>query len=207
MYQAGVEWILGFRLRGTTLLIDPCIPRAWPGYEIDFRYHSASYEIVVENPHGVSRGVASVELDGADAGRTRCGDPARRRRRERTGSGSSSATDDSGRHWPFSCSIDDVSHAQPRNVLRSHRKLIARTVYVPAVHESNSTISVVLSKLDRRGNDAAEAVDDLQVDVGARALGVVGERRVGGPRDRDPVVRAATHRPRGEVEWCAVSSS
>ncbi len=64
MYQAGVEWILGFRLRGTTLRIDPCIPRAWPGFEIDFRYHSARYEIVVENPHGVSRGVASMELDG-----------------------------------------------------------------------------------------------------------------------------------------------
>ena len=64
MYQAGVEWILGFRLRGTTLFIDPCIPRAWPGYEIDFRYHSARYEIVVENPQGVSRGVASSELDG-----------------------------------------------------------------------------------------------------------------------------------------------
>ena len=64
MYQAGVEWILGFRLRGTTLLLDPCIPRAWPGFEIDFRYHSARYEIVVENPQGVSRGVASSELDG-----------------------------------------------------------------------------------------------------------------------------------------------
>ncbi|MGD0020618.1 MAG: phosphorylase, partial [Candidatus Limnocylindrales bacterium] len=64
MYQAGVEWILGFRLRGTTLLLDPCIPRAWPRYEIDFRYHSARYLIVVENPHGVSRGVASSELDG-----------------------------------------------------------------------------------------------------------------------------------------------
>ena len=64
MYQAGVEWILGFRLRGTTLLIDPCIPRAWPSYEIDFRYHTARYEIVVENPQGVSRGVASSELDG-----------------------------------------------------------------------------------------------------------------------------------------------
>jgi len=64
MYQAGVEWILGFRLRGTTLLIDPCIPRAWPGYEIDYRYHSARYEIIVENPQGVSRGVASSELDG-----------------------------------------------------------------------------------------------------------------------------------------------
>jgi cyclic beta-1,2-glucan synthetase len=64
MYQAGVEWILGFHLRGTTLLLDPCIPRAWPRYEIDFRYHSARYEIVVENPQGVSRGVASSELDG-----------------------------------------------------------------------------------------------------------------------------------------------
>jgi len=63
MYQAGIEWILGFRLRGATLSLDPCIPRAWPRYEIDFRYHSAKYEIVVENPQGVSRGVASIELD------------------------------------------------------------------------------------------------------------------------------------------------
>jgi cyclic beta-1,2-glucan synthetase len=64
MYQAGVEAILGFHLRGTTLVIDPCIPRAWRGYELDFRYHSARYAIVVENPQGVSRGVASAELDG-----------------------------------------------------------------------------------------------------------------------------------------------
>ena len=64
MYQAGIESILGFRLRGTTVLIDPCIPRAWPGYEIDFRYGSARYEIVVENPQGVSRGVVWAELDG-----------------------------------------------------------------------------------------------------------------------------------------------
>jgi cyclic beta-1,2-glucan synthetase len=64
MYQAGVEWILGFRLRGTTLMIDPCVPRAWPRYEITFRYRSARYEIVVENPAGVSRGVTRMELDG-----------------------------------------------------------------------------------------------------------------------------------------------
>ena len=64
MYQAGVEWILGFRLRGTTLVLDPCIPRAWPGFEISFRYHSARYEITVENPQSVSRGVTSIDLDG-----------------------------------------------------------------------------------------------------------------------------------------------
>lgn len=64
MYQAGVESILGFRLRGTTLLIDPCVPRTWPGYEIEFRYHSARYQISVENPQGVSRGVMQADLDG-----------------------------------------------------------------------------------------------------------------------------------------------
>ena len=64
MYRAGLEWILGFRLRGKTLLIDPCIPRKWPGFEIVYRHGSARYEIAVTNPHNVSRGVSSVELDG-----------------------------------------------------------------------------------------------------------------------------------------------
>ncbi|HEU4915829.1 MAG TPA: glucoamylase family protein [Acidimicrobiia bacterium] len=64
MYRAGVEWILGFRLRGAGLLVDPCIPRAWRGFEIDFRYHSARYEIQVSNPNGVTRGVTSLTLDG-----------------------------------------------------------------------------------------------------------------------------------------------
>jgi cyclic beta-1,2-glucan synthetase len=65
MHRAGVESILGFRLRGARLSVDPCIPRGWPGFEMTFRYRSARYDIVVENPHRVSRGVSSVELDGA----------------------------------------------------------------------------------------------------------------------------------------------
>jgi cyclic beta-1,2-glucan synthetase len=64
MYRAGVEWILGFRLRGTVLHVNPCIPRAWPRYEIDFRYHSSRYRLSVENPRGVMRGVTSISLDG-----------------------------------------------------------------------------------------------------------------------------------------------
>ena len=64
MYRAGLEWILGFRRRGAMLLIEPCIPKAWRQFEILYRYHSARYDIVVENPHGVSRGVTCVELDG-----------------------------------------------------------------------------------------------------------------------------------------------
>ena len=64
LYRAGLEWILGFRVRGATLLIDPCVPKTWGGFEMVFRYHSARYEIVVENPRRVSRGVTRVELDG-----------------------------------------------------------------------------------------------------------------------------------------------
>jgi cyclic beta-1,2-glucan synthetase len=64
-YRAGLEWILGFRLRGERLNIEPCIPASWPGYEITFRYHSARYEIAIENPRRVSRGVTSLEVDGA----------------------------------------------------------------------------------------------------------------------------------------------
>ena len=66
MYRAGVEWILGFRLRGTNLVIDPCIPRAWRGFEIAFRYHSARYEIHVSNPNGVTKGVIGLTMDGVD---------------------------------------------------------------------------------------------------------------------------------------------
>jgi cyclic beta-1,2-glucan synthetase len=64
LYRAGMEWMLGFRLRGATLFIDPCVPRHWPGYSIRFRYHSAVYVIAVENPRHVSRGVTLTELDG-----------------------------------------------------------------------------------------------------------------------------------------------
>jgi cyclic beta-1,2-glucan synthetase len=64
MYQAGLEWILGFRLRGARLVIDPCIPHAWPGFSMAYRYRTTRYEIVVENPHRVSRGVSSLGLDG-----------------------------------------------------------------------------------------------------------------------------------------------
>ncbi len=64
MYRVGVEGILGITLRDGALRVDPCIPRHWPGYEAVFKTSEAEYQIVVENPHGVNRGVRSVELDG-----------------------------------------------------------------------------------------------------------------------------------------------
>jgi len=64
MYQAAVEWILGLRRHGNALVIDPCIPRAWPGFEIELRHGTARYQITVENPAGVCRGIVRAEIDG-----------------------------------------------------------------------------------------------------------------------------------------------
>ncbi len=64
MYRAGLEWILGFRVRGAFLELDPCVPKSWPGFELAFRFHSSRYEISVSNPRRVSRGVSHAELDG-----------------------------------------------------------------------------------------------------------------------------------------------
>ena len=66
MYRAGIEWILGFRLRGERLHLNPCIPRDWPGFRISFTYHSSRYDIDVENPLGVMRGIQRVEVDGRE---------------------------------------------------------------------------------------------------------------------------------------------
>jgi cyclic beta-1,2-glucan synthetase len=50
-------------------VIDRCILQAWPGFELAFRYRSARYDVVVDNPQKVSRGVASVAVDGVALGR------------------------------------------------------------------------------------------------------------------------------------------
>jgi cyclic beta-1,2-glucan synthetase len=63
-YRIALEWLLGFRLKGDKLLLDPCIPRGWPSFEITYRHGTAQYDISVENPLGVCRGIIAVKLDG-----------------------------------------------------------------------------------------------------------------------------------------------
>ncbi len=64
MYRAGLESILGFKLEGASLRIDPCVPRWWRDFEITYRRGHSTYRIKIENPLGISHGVATVELDG-----------------------------------------------------------------------------------------------------------------------------------------------
>jgi cyclic beta-1,2-glucan synthetase len=72
MYRTGVEGILGINLRGDRLTINPCIPRAWTGFEVTYKHGASRYRIAVENPHGVSRGIVQASMDGQEISRTAC---------------------------------------------------------------------------------------------------------------------------------------
>ncbi|MDH3235319.1 MAG: glycosyl transferase, partial [Alphaproteobacteria bacterium] len=65
MYRAGVEGILGIRREGAFLVVDPCIPAAWPGFEATVKVESTHYGIRVENPSHCGRNDVNAVLDGA----------------------------------------------------------------------------------------------------------------------------------------------
>jgi cyclic beta-1,2-glucan synthetase len=64
-YRVALEGILGLEKRGDRFRLDPCIPAAWPGFTLDYRYGTSSYHIDVRNPGGASQSVVAVTLDGA----------------------------------------------------------------------------------------------------------------------------------------------
>jgi cellobiose phosphorylase len=67
LYRVALEAILGFRLTGDTLRLEPCVPSGWPGYEVTYRHRSATYRIRVDNAGGTGHGVRSVMVDGQAA--------------------------------------------------------------------------------------------------------------------------------------------
>ena len=64
MYRLGLEAILGIRRMGKTLQINPCIPTHWQNYRVTYRVGATTFQIQVDNPSGVNRGVQRVTLDG-----------------------------------------------------------------------------------------------------------------------------------------------
>jgi cyclic beta-1,2-glucan synthetase len=80
MYRAGMEGILGIRRQGERLLVDACVPAAWPGFTATITIEHVTCQIEVRaadhdgdvEPHweldGVpmphSTGPVSVPIDG-----------------------------------------------------------------------------------------------------------------------------------------------
>ena len=63
LYRTILEAILGLRREGDRLVIDPRIPPDWPGFEIVYRFRTATYRIVVQNPQSVESAPAAVWVD------------------------------------------------------------------------------------------------------------------------------------------------
>jgi cyclic beta-1,2-glucan synthetase len=61
MYRVGLETILGFTRRGSTLRIEPRVPRDWGEYAIEYRYGKSVYAITVRRAEGAG---TSVTVDG-----------------------------------------------------------------------------------------------------------------------------------------------
>lgn len=58
------QGILGIVLEFDGLRIDPCIPAGWSGFHATRVFRGATYDITVRNPHGLSKGVVSLLVDG-----------------------------------------------------------------------------------------------------------------------------------------------
>jgi cellobiose phosphorylase len=57
------QGLLGVQPTYEGLALDPCIPKAWPGFTVSRKYRGATYEIEVKNS-GVNKGVRSLTVDG-----------------------------------------------------------------------------------------------------------------------------------------------
>ena len=65
MYRAGVEGILGIRREGAHLVVEPCMPSAWEGFEATVALGTSRYDIHVDASSAPGRTVPGATLDGS----------------------------------------------------------------------------------------------------------------------------------------------
>ena len=65
-YVSWIQYVLGIRGDYNGLVIDPCIPSKWNGFEAVKTFRDAIYKITVKNPNGVEKGVTKIVVDGKE---------------------------------------------------------------------------------------------------------------------------------------------
>jgi cellobiose phosphorylase len=63
-YYAITQYILGIQPDYDGLIVNPCIPKNWDGFNITRNFRGAVYQIMVKNPDHVSKGVKLLTLNG-----------------------------------------------------------------------------------------------------------------------------------------------
>ena len=66
MYKAGIEYILGLNIKENFLSINPCIPKDWKEYSIQYHFGGSIYNIKVLNPEGKNTGTSKFKLNGEE---------------------------------------------------------------------------------------------------------------------------------------------
>jgi cellobiose phosphorylase len=62
-FYAITQYILGIRPDYDGLIIDPCIPKEWDGFTVQRKFRNANYDITVQNPKHVSKGIKEIIVD------------------------------------------------------------------------------------------------------------------------------------------------
>ena len=129
---------------GDRLRFEPCIPPGWPGYEITYRYRSATYHVRVENPTGTGRGVRSVTVDGQPVPEGIV--PLRGRRANARGPGDARLTRKGGEAMSEKpLTTDDDLHRLPTD---QELDRLQRTTVLYYLHETNPDNGLVRDKTD-----------------------------------------------------------
>ena len=63
MYRVGIENILGIKRVGANLYFNPCIPKDWQEFQIQYRLPKTLYRIMIKNPEGVNQGVKKILIN------------------------------------------------------------------------------------------------------------------------------------------------
>lgn len=64
MYRAITQYMLGFHPGYDRITIDPCLPSSWTTCEMRREFRGDVYELLIEKPLGVQKGVRWLEVDG-----------------------------------------------------------------------------------------------------------------------------------------------
>ncbi len=63
-YKAGIEYILGLKIKNNTLSLNPCIPKDWKEFSIKYKFERSIYNIKVSNPNSKNYGITEFKLNG-----------------------------------------------------------------------------------------------------------------------------------------------
>lgn len=65
-YKAGIEFVLGIKIKNNTLSIEPCIPKDWKEFSARYKFGRSIYNINVKNPNGKNSGVQKMMVNGEE---------------------------------------------------------------------------------------------------------------------------------------------